>query len=131
MIVFSRKPHIDVALALTKRSCLDDLAKDQALPMSSYFLIQGIPHPAAVGATAEVLERFPFPALVDPHAKTNSPEANHKVAEVEGIAGVCGLTSGSIRGLTGNGMHWAQISAWMLHTLARAIAPAKPCHQHE
>ena len=73
--VVSRKPHIDVAPALTKHSRLVDLVKDQALPMSSYFLIQGIPHPAAVGVTAEVLGAFPIPRFGRPAREDQLPRS--------------------------------------------------------
>ena len=89
--------------ALMRRSTLVDLVRNRVVWAAEHWITQGFPHPAF--ASEDSARFFPgAPSLVP------SPSAD---------AGV--LPAAEQRQLTGNAMHWAQISAWFLFAIGCGV----------
>ena len=96
---------------LLQNTCLYDLIKQRALSLSECWVLQGFPHPERQEAEADMCGvGFPFSSLVV------SPAGN--VDEV--------LTMNQQRSVLGNGMHVAQVGAWVVYNVAsvRFVAPS-------
>ena len=81
--------------ALLRKSVLYELVNGQLLDAKNHWLVQGLSCPC-FGINSE---SFPFPSLLE----DDGPDS---------------LTQEQMKRLTGNSMHWAQIGAWLMFSIA-------------
>ena len=80
--------------ALLRKSVLYELVNGQLLDAKNHWIVPGIPCPC-FGTNSE---GFPFRSLLEDGADCLTPE--------------------EMKTLTGNSMHWAQIGAWFMFSIA-------------
>ena len=91
----------DICPSLLRNSILYDVGSRTCLLPAEHWLVQGFPHPCA-GIESQW---FPFPEVVEPSASA-----------------IKQVSSSAQRSLTGNAMHWSQISTWVLYSMLTQIS---------